>query len=160
MLKRIGQLILVLALLLAALFIGARFADGPLALVPGGPLKAGTNAEFPQSWDFARDVQEIELETGGRSRTVWVAVVNGEGYIPASLSFPPFKTWHMEVLEEPAAKIRIDEKIYRVELEQIAPDSAEFATVGAVFTQKYPSPPPGNPTDGPGVMIFRLAEPN
>ena len=37
----LGIAIFVLALLVAGIFVAARFHDGPLGLAPGGPLVAG-----------------------------------------------------------------------------------------------------------------------
>ena len=53
----------VVVLSLVALVIGARFGDGPLAIIPGGPLEAGelvTGAE--PDWTFARDIAEMEFQ--------------------------------------------------------------------------------------------------
>ena len=56
---------------------GARFHDGPLAIIPGGPLRAGQWVETPISdWRFATDldVLELQLESQSTSRTTWILV--------------------------------------------------------------------------------------
>jgi hypothetical protein len=121
--------------------LAARLCDGPLLMFPGGPLHGGELVLDPGSdFGFAADIPEIELQTGGSSRTVWVLVYNGELYIPASTSFPPFKRWHQRALEQPQALLRIAGKRYPGELERVE-DPALRAALGSVATAKYPLPP-------------------
>jgi hypothetical protein len=126
-LKAIGILVAAIVLLIAAVAIGARFSDGPVALLPGGPLTSGEWVEGGRiDWSFATDIEEIEFESGGRSRTTWILVHEGEAYIPCSLSFPPGKSWHQEILE-----------LVKVE------DEALFASLAAIVETKYTAPPGG-----------------
>jgi hypothetical protein len=82
-LVRIGIGLGTLVALLALLVFGARFADGPLAILPGGPLASGEWVDDPDvDWSFAAEVAEIELESAGRSRTTWILVHEGEAYVP------------------------------------------------------------------------------
>ena len=76
-----------------------------------------------------------------------------------SLAFPPFKTWHMKAPDQPLGKVRIGEDIYPVELELVEPDSPEFGQTLTALAAKYPNRPPSTEQEGPGVMIFQLAEP-
>ncbi|MEO6025917.1 MAG: hypothetical protein ABIR79_03505, partial [Candidatus Binatia bacterium] len=85
-----------LVVLIALGFFGARFHDGPLGPIPGGPLVGGDAIAGPVTdWAFAADVQEIELQllSQSRSRTTWIIVKDGKAYIPAATEFPPGKTW-------------------------------------------------------------------
>ena len=159
MFKWFGIVVGVIVIAITTLFVGARFSDGPMAMLPGGAFQSGKTLDYPANWEFASELGEIELETSGSSRTVWVAVVGQKAYIPASLSFPPFKTWHMKVLDQPLGKVRIGENIYPVELELVEPDSPEFGQTLTVLAAKYPNRPPSTEQEGPGVMIFQLAEP-
>ena len=55
--------------------VGARFADGPLAILPGGPLVAGEFVTGPEpDWTFAGAIETIELQLlePARSRTTWI----------------------------------------------------------------------------------------
>ena len=74
-----------LVALIALLFVGARFHDGPLGPIPGGPLTSGELVREPiDDWSFAKDVQEIELQLDSerRSRTVWLLVLENQAFVP------------------------------------------------------------------------------
>ena len=62
-LKRVlGSLLLVLIVGIAALLIGARFSDGPLAIIAGGAFPTGQLVTDPVTdWSFAHDIQEVEF---------------------------------------------------------------------------------------------------
>jgi len=149
-----GLAFVVVALL--AVIVGARFADGPIALIPGGQLESGELVADPAvDWTFAKDVQEIEMESDGRSRTVWALVVNGELYIPASTSFPPFKSWHKRIAQEPRARVRIEGKRYERALQRVE-DPALLTSLREAALQKYAPPPGTSPED---VWFFHAAAP-
>lgn len=145
----------VLVILGVALYYGARFHDGPLAMIPGGPLVAGDFVEAPTSdWTFATDLSEIELqlESQSISRTTWILVRDGNAYIPCSLSFPPGKNWYEEAQRDGRAVLRIEGRRYRVLLTRDDdPTLAAFAR--PEVERKYGAPPP---TDA-GVLFFRLS---
>jgi hypothetical protein len=53
-LKRLAGVIGVALLAVVALVFGARFGDGPIAIIPGGPLESGeavTGAEPDWTWN-------------------------------------------------------------------------------------------------------------
>lgn len=153
----VGIAIASLAVLLALLAFGARFGDGPLAMLPGGELRSGEWVEESDvDWTFAADIEEIELQSGdpARSRTTWILVVDGQAYVPCSLSFPPGKSWHHEALEDPHAVVRVAGKRYRRRLVKVG-DAELERRLADVVLEKY-TPPPGS--DG-GVWFFHLAPP-
>jgi hypothetical protein len=144
-----------LVALIALLFFGAQFHDGPLGPIPGGPLAAGELVSEPISdWSFAKETGEIELQLDAqtRSRTVWFFVLDGKGYVPCSLSFPPGKKWHQLAAADGNATLRIDGKRYLVKLTKL--DDAVVQQMGdavrAELTRKYGELPPG---EG-GAWIF------
>src|SRR5437773_61502 len=95
--RSIVIILLVLVVAIGAVFVGARFHDGPLALIPGGPLQRGELvAQAPTDWSFAAGVQEIEMQLAyeNTSRTTWIVAKDGAAYIPCSLNFPPGKRWY------------------------------------------------------------------
>src|SRR5215468_6056467 len=97
-LVRIG---ITLVVLIALLYLGARFHDGPVGPIPGGPLASGQAVDEPVGdWSFAKDTGEIELQLASQrqSRTVWFFVLDGKGYVPCSLDFPPGKRWHHQAV--------------------------------------------------------------
>ncbi len=140
-----------------AVGVAARFSDGPIALFPGGPFKTGEVVSDPNvDWTFARDMQEMELESDGRSRTVWLLVHEGELYVPASVNFPPLKNWHLRALEDPRAVVRIAGKRYARELERLE-DPNRLEALRALAAQKYSAPPGSSGPDD--VWVFHLAAP-
>lgn len=126
--------------------------DGPMAVFPGGPLSSGDWVEETEiDWSFASAIEEIELESGGSSRTTWIAVLDGKAYVPCSLDFPPFKTWHKEALKDPKAVVRVEGKRYRRSLQKV--EDADLQTqLEAIIEEKYS----GSPGDG-GTWFFHLA---
>jgi hypothetical protein len=147
-----------LAVLVAALFFGARLHDGPLGPIPGGPLEAGALVSEPVGdWSFARDAGEIELQldSQSRSRTVWFLVHEGQAYVPCSLGFPPGKTWYRDAAKDGRAILRIDGKRYPVALAKLDPSAAEQLepALRAEIDRKYGRPPPSDA----GVWIFHVS---
>ena len=152
-LKWLGTFIVVVALLLAGVFVVARFHDGPLGMVPGGALVAGEIVAAPVGdWKFA-DVKTIEMQLDGESssRTTWILVNEGRAFIPASLSFPPGKRWHKHADANGAAWLRINGQRYPVTLTRVQDEALRAQLVGAVG-KKYGGGPPG---DG-GVWFFEV----
>lgn len=154
LLRRLGIALLVLAAAIAALFLGARLHDGPLAIIPGGPLASGEWAEAPiTDWRFATDLGEIEmqLESQSVSRTTWILVRDGRAFVPCSLSFPPGKSWYHEAQRDGRAILRIEGRRHRVTLVRDEdPALADFAR--AEVGRKYGGAPPGDA----GVLFFRI----
>ena len=154
MLRWLGLAIAALAILGVAVFFGARFHDGPLAIIPGGPLVAGEPVTTPiVDWGFAKDLGEIELQLDSQStsRTTWILVRDGTAWIPCSLSFPPGKNWYHEAERDGRARLRIDGKLYPVTLTRDDdPTLAAFAR--PEVERKYGAPPPSDA----GVLFFKV----
>lgn len=144
-----------LVIFIGALVIIARFLDGPLAMIPGGLLEAGEMRPVPADWSFVSSVEEIELQTDGRSRTTWVVAVDGQAYIPASLLFPPWKTWHKKALNMPEAVVRIKGIRYAVNLKSISRSDPAYMKVRDRVTEKYGGLP-GTPDPDKPPLVFKL----
>jgi hypothetical protein len=152
------RIVVGLIALVALLFFGARLHDGPLGPIPGGPLEAGAEVSEPVTdWTFAKDIGEIELQLAsqGRSRTTWVLVNEGQGYIPCSLGFPPGKSWHHDAAQDGRAVLRIEGKRYPVTLTKLDDATVQRmeGMVLAEVTRKYGEPPP---TEA-GIWLFQIA---
>lgn len=144
------------AALAGAVAVGARFADGPVALLPGGALRSGEWVEAPVAdWGFARDVAEIELqlESETRSRTTWILVNDGAAFVPCSLGFPPGKRWHLAASQDGRAVLRIEGKRYPVTLTRAEAEPGVADALRSEVGRKYGRTPP----TGAGVWIFRVA---
>ena len=158
-LKGLGGVLVVLVMFVGILFLGARFHDGPLALIPGGPLQSGEWVEAPVAdWSFATsvDVIEFQLSADDTSRTTWILVEAGQAYIPCSLGFPPGKDWHLRAVEDGRAVVRVMGNRYKVALDRI--DNAPLAKkLTAIVSEKYGGGPPGGESE---VWFFRLNPPS
>ena len=105
------------------MFFGARFHDGPLGPIPGGPLAAGEVVDEPVTdWSFAKDTGEIELQldfaAAARARS-GSSCSTDKAYVPCSLGFPPGKSWHKQAAVNGRATLRIDGKRYPVTLTKL-----------------------------------------
>ncbi len=155
-LKWLGYLILTLVVVVGALFVFARFHDGPISMIPGGELTAGELVTEPVTdWSFAENEELVELQLSGdsTSRTTWILVLDGSAYIPASLSFPPGKTWHKRADKNGSAVVRIRGRRYPIDMNRIS-DSEIEADLKGIVVQKYGAATPG---DDAGVWFFRLS---
>ncbi|HKC52711.1 MAG TPA: DUF2255 family protein [Myxococcota bacterium] len=133
--------VIVFVVLITALVEIAKFHDGPVGLIPGGALVAGELvAQPPADWNFAADVQEIEMQLAyeDSSRTTWVLVKDGVAYIPCSLKFPPGKRWYKAADQKGEAVVRIGGKRYPVTLTRVK-DDALATEIGKVAVAKYPA---------------------
>src|SRR5262245_3862145 len=84
-LRVVGSLLALLLVLIVGLIVGARFADGPIAIIAGGPFKSGELVGGPEpDWSFVHDVREVEFQLlePARSRTTWILDHEGKAYIP------------------------------------------------------------------------------
>jgi hypothetical protein len=155
--KILGTTLAVVAGLVALLIVVSRFSDGPMVeLLPGGPLTTGEIVTSgPIDWSFVSDHLYVEFESDGRSRKTYILTADGHAYIPASLDFPPFKTWHKKALENPEAVIRIAGKRYPRRLQKID-DPALEARLKEQAKMKYG----GGPDPQSGAWFFRLDPPS
>lgn len=128
--------LLVVAILGVA--FAARYHDGPLGPIPGGPLRAGELvADSIDDWTFAADIQEIELEVNPespRSITVWCLVHEGQLYIPAAQA--ERKRWPGQVVADARLRVRIDRKLYNRRATRIT-DPALAEVLTAALVEKY-----------------------
>jgi hypothetical protein len=139
----LGRVVLAIAAIAGALLLGARFMDGPLDAIPGGPLRSGLLVSLPvQDWSFAAEVETIEMQllADGRSRTVWILVDSGRAFIPCAIGAPPGKTWHLKAEQDGRGVLRIEGRRYPVTLSRVSNPGIEGA-LEATTSDKYPSPP-------------------
>ena len=138
--KGLVYLVVVVVLLIGGVFVAARFHDGPLGPIPGGPLMAGELvSQPPADWTAVAAAPEIELQLAyqNTSRTTWIFPLDGVAYVPASLERPPGKKWHRAADENGEAFLRIDGKRYAVTLKRVQ-DEAEIAKLKEAIVKKYP----------------------
>ncbi len=115
-----------MVLLIVVVLIGARFADGPIAIVAGGPFTSGELVSGPEpDWSFVRDIREVEFQLvdPARSRTTWILEHEGRIYIPCGYMTTAWgklwKQWPIEALTDGRSILRIGDKLYERELVRI-----------------------------------------
>jgi len=153
--KGLVYLVVAVVLLIGGVFVAARFHDGPLGPIPGGPLMAGELvAQAPADWTEIAKAPEIELQLAAQntSRTTWIFSLDGVAYVPASLERPPGKTWHRMADQNGEAFLRIDGKRYSVTLKRVQDEALETRLKEAVAA-KYPV---ARGMGGGGVWFFKV----
>lgn len=164
-LRIFGGLVLVLLVAVATVLLGARFADGPLEIIVGGPFKSGTPHSGPEpDWSFVKDIQTIELQSvePARSRTTWVLYHDGRAYIPCGYMDSTWgriwKQWPIEAERDGRVIARIDGKLYDRYLVRIK-DKAVRAPVIAELFRKYigQTAPEDTAATQKALWIFELA---
>jgi len=160
----VGAIGLLIALI-AVVLIGARFADGPVAIIAGGPFTSGELVTGPEpDWSFVHDTREVEFQLAEppRSRTTWILEHEGRIYIPSGYMTTGWgklwKQWPHEALEDGRAILRVGDKLYERTLVRIE-DGPVVAPLLAELSRKYTD---GAPIDAEAVTsgylwIFELA---
>jgi hypothetical protein len=150
--------------LLAALGLAAfaaRFADGPVAILAGGPFRSGELVDPPPGdWSFAAEIDEVELAllAPPRSRTTWIVVHEGVPYVPCGfLDVPLWKQWPHEALEDGRAVLRIDGKLYPRQAVRVT-DPRLHATLAGLAARKYGFAE-GGELPGPDELWFFRMDP-
>ena len=118
--------VLGLVLLVALFLYGARFNDGPIEIVAGGPFKSGELVSGAEpDWSFVRDRQTVEFQSVNppRSRTTWIIEHEGKIYIPCGYMTTTWgkiwKKWPIEAEQDGRAILRIDGKLYERNLVRV-----------------------------------------
>ena len=153
-LKIFGGIVAALLLCVGGAFVAARFLDGPLAIIPGGPLSSGELVSSPVlDWNFAESVETIELQLAEdrTSRTTWILVSDARAFIPCSLGFPPGKNWHLRADQDGRAIIRVLGKRYPVTLKRLNDSTLELK-LKSIVSSKYGGGPPSDA----GVWFFAV----
>ncbi len=132
-----------LALLMGAVLIGSRFADGPIAIFAGGPFVTGELVTGPEpDWAFVHDIREVEFQLlhPPRSRTTWILEHDGRIFIPCGYMTTSWgkiwKQWPIEALEDGRAILRIGDKLYERQLVRIE-EGPLLAPLTAELGRKY-----------------------
>lgn len=142
LLKWLGAIAGILVLLLGTLLLLARFTDGPLEIISGGPFRSGTLAPAPDNWDFLRDRSTIQFQTlqPARSRTVWLGVHQGRLFLVSGYMTTGYgalwKQWPHYLDQDDRVILRIDGQLYEQRLARIN-DGPDIEPVLAEFSRKY-----------------------
>lgn len=163
--KSFLRFLAVLVVLVVVVLIGARFADGPVAIIAGGPFTSGERITGPEpDWSFVSDVREVEFQLlePPRSRTTWVLEHDGRIYIPCGYMTSAlgrlWKQWPIEALEDGRAVLRIGDKIYDRQLVRVE-EGPLLGPLTEKLSRKYVGGAPIGPeavTSG-NLWLFELA---
>jgi hypothetical protein len=146
--KWTGIVIGIILLLVVVAYGAMRMSDGPVEFYPwftisiGGPFRSGELTATPQSWEFLREREEIEIQTLNptTSRTVWVPIVDGELFIVSGYMNSPigklWKQWPAYMEEDNRILIRDDGKIYEQCLQRVLDDPEKVVPVLAELGRK------------------------
>jgi hypothetical protein len=142
-LRLLGAALAVLVLGIACLLVAARFHDGPLAIVAGGPFESGERVTGPEpDWSFVRGIQEVEFQLlePPRSRTTWILDHEGKAYIPCGYMTTwwgrIWKRWPLEAAKDPRILLRVEGKLYERRLVRIE-EGPVVAPLLAELGRKY-----------------------
>lgn len=113
--RRLGYGIVILIGMCACFFIWARLlAGGPISFIPGGALRGEIVEDAVRDWSFTGATQYLDVESRARwlpySRTTWFMVFEGDLFILLPRLFGTGLEDRLR--EDPAARIRIDQRIY------------------------------------------------
>ena len=164
-LQLVGGLVALLVLLVVVVLVGARFADGPLEIVAGGPFRTGDAHAGPEpDWGFLKErpTVEFELLDPAQSRTTFVLVHDGRLFIPSGYMTTwwgrIWKHWPYHAEQDPRARLRVDGKIYDRTLVRIT-EGPDLAPVVAELSRKYGggNEIPVEAVDSGYLWLFELA---
>jgi hypothetical protein len=141
-LKWAGIVLAVLTLTIVLFLVSARFHDGPLAIVAGGPFKTGELTPAPADWSFLTDRSTLEFQTmvPAQSRTVWLAVHEQRLFLVSGYMTTGYgaiwKQWPHYLENDDRIILRIDGKLYEQRLQRIM-TGTEVIPVLTEFARKY-----------------------
>ncbi len=143
LLRILGGLVAAVLLAFGGLLVGARFADGPVAIVAGGPFETGELVSGPEpDWSFVHDTIEVEFQLldPARSRTTWIVEHEGKIYIPSGYMTTwwgkIWKQWPLEAEKDGRILLRIGDKIYERQLVRVK-EGPVVAPIVAELSRKY-----------------------
>ncbi|MDA0823372.1 MAG: hypothetical protein O3C28_13250 [Proteobacteria bacterium] len=162
LLRWIGYGLISLIVLIGILLVGARFADGPIEIIAGGPFRSGDIATGAEpDWLFVRDVDTVELQllSPARSRTTWIVEHDNKIYIPCGYMNTAWgklwKRWPIEAEQDGRAILRVDGKLYERHLVRLKTGDALQAVV-STLSEKYQVPATVEAVNNNSLWIFAL----
>lgn len=140
--KRLLIGLLLILILIAGLLFSARYYDGPLEIIAGGPFKTGDLSPAPDDWSYLVDRDTIEFQTldPARSRTVWLAVHDSRLFIVSGYMTTGYgaiwKQWPYYLLDDDRIILRIDGQLHEQRLQRIT-SGPDIEPVLSEFSRKY-----------------------
>ena len=142
-LKIVGGFVGLLIAVIVLFLVYARFHDGPIAIVAGGPFDSGEFYSGPEpNWSPMRTRQEVEFQLlePARSRVTWIAEHGGKPYIVSGYMNTSFgkvwKQWPHEIAKDDRILLRVDDVIYERRLVRLM-EGPMIAPVINQLAEKY-----------------------
>jgi hypothetical protein len=162
-LRVLGYVVIAIVLAMALFLFTARFHDGPLGMIAGGPFKSGTEVATPPepNWTFAHDVPTVELQllSPARSRTTWILEVDGKVYISCGYMNSTvgrlWKRWPIEAERDGRAILRIDGRLYPRQLVRIQ-SGPIVERLTQELARKYGAPATPAAVESGALWLFEL----
>jgi hypothetical protein len=153
-----------LAFVVVVMLVGARFADGPLEIIAGGPFTTGNAATAEPDWTFAKDYQTVEFQLldPAQSRTTFLVVHEGRVFIPSGYMTTwwgkIWKRWPLHAEKNGDALLRIDGVLYQRRLVRIIDDPAIVPVLAEIGRKYAPNgePIPREAFDSGYMWLFEL----
>lgn len=156
-------LVALVVIAIGAVLVGARFHDGPLGIIAGGPFVKGEPVTGPEpDWTFAHDINTVEFQllSPARSRTTWILEHDGKIYIPCGYMQSTvgrlWKHWPIEAERDGRAILRIGGKLYPRQLVRVQ-DPAVIAPLTQEISRKYGAPATPETVTSGSLWLFELA---
>ena len=165
LLRLVGAILGLAIVVVVVLLVAARFSDGPIAIIAGGPFRSGELVPGPEpDWAFAREVGEVEFQLVDppRSRTTWILEHAGKVYIPCGYMNSGWgrvwKQWPIEAEKDGRAILRIGNDLYERQLVRIT-DGPVVEPLLTELSRKYlgGSPVPASAVTSGSLWLFELA---
>jgi hypothetical protein len=131
---------LVLAALVFAMLVAAKRADGPVEMIPGGPLSGEVERGPEPDWGFAESLDTVELQVSSsppRSILTGIVVHGGVPYVPVTLA--PLKRWPSVIARDSRVVARIDGRLFEREAVAVT-DSDLLVQLITIGQSKYGPP--------------------
>ena len=167
--KFIGVIVGIIFVTIGLTLFASQFADGPWAMISGGPFKTGEEIRTEPDWSFVKDLQEVEFQlvSTGTSRTTWIMEHEGRVFIPSAYMNSTvgkiWKQWPAKAEADGRMLLRIDGKIYARHLKRVMSDP-DLKYVLDEITRKYAaqfgdSAVPVSEVESGNLWIFELLPP-
>lgn len=139
-LRVVAIVVLVLAASGFAALLAARRSDGPVEMIPGGPLSGEPERGPEPDWSFAESLDTVELQVSSsppRSILTGIVVHEGVPYLPVTLA--PLKRWPSVLARDPRVVVRIEGRLFEREAVEVT-DPELLARLISVGQSKYGPP--------------------
>jgi len=157
-------LIATIVIAISSFLFYMRFHDGPIEIFAGGAFQTGELIQGSEpDWNDIADLATFEVQTvePPRSRTTWLAVVDGRVFIPSGYMNTGFgkiwKHWPHYAEKDGRAILRVGNKLYERRLVRISAENPLIPEIVAALNAKYPGDGTVEKVEMNDTWVFELA---